>query len=82
MTNGNIAVSNLITERKGQLLKGQASVNGVNVLFYYDPKADRFTATSLLHSESNLYMDNPPKNWMYLVCGSIAHVIKNNCPVS
>lgn len=83
MTNGNIKITGLqIVERKGQLLKGQATVNGVTVLFYYHPKTDKFAATSLLHSEADLYMANPPKNWMYLVCGSIAHSIKNNCPVS
>lgn len=83
MTNGNMAISNLqILESRGLLLKGQALVNGVAVLFYYNPKADKFTASSLLHSEAELYMTNPPKNWMYLVCGSIAHLIKDTYPVS
>ena len=83
MTNGNIHISDLqILERKGQLLKGEAKVNGVTVHFYYHPKTDKFTASSLLHSEADLYMQNPPKNWMYLICGSIANSIKHSHPVS
>ena len=79
MTNGNIPITSLqIVEKKGQLLKGECKVNGVTVLFYYHPKSDSFTAASLLDSEADLYMTNPPQNWKYLICGSIAHEIKNS----
>ncbi len=78
MNNGNIPISNLIIERKqGILLCGHATVNGQKVSFYYNPKLDKMQATTLLNSEADLYMDKPPRNWMYLVCGSIAHAIKN-----
>jgi len=78
MTNGNIPISELTIERKqGVLLYGHATVNGQKVSFYYNPQLDKFQATTLLNSEADLYMSNPPRNWMYLVCGSIAHSIKN-----
>lgn len=75
----NISVSNLrIIEKKGQLLKGVANVNNTDVTFYYHPASDKMTATTLLNSEAELYMANPPHNWQYLICGSIAHHIKKS----
>ena len=79
MTNGNIPISELTIERKqGDLFHGHATINSRKVIFCYDHKLDKMQATSLLHWEANLYMSNPPRNWMYLVCGSIAHAIKNS----
>lgn len=81
MTNGNQIVTELQTEKVGKLLKGSCRVNGVWVPFYYSPIEDKFASASLRDEDywkfaagGNLNQ----RNWKYLICGSIAHTIKNN----
>ena len=82
MNNGNQNISELRTEVIGQLLKGTCKVNGVSVSFYYHPKSDKFTATSLLNEDYDLFKCNgndlQARNWKYLICGSIADAIKKS----
>jgi hypothetical protein len=83
MTNGNQDVTSVIIEEKTKhLYKGKAIVNNCIVYFYYDFKNDRFHSSSLLDSEIHKFGLNGIHNWKYLICGSIAHCIKNNININ
>lgn len=79
MTNGNQKVENLKIEeiRNNRLMIGSATVNNVEVFFYYDRKEDKFMSSSLTNSDA-AEMNMQQHNWRYLVCGSIAHLIKTS----
>lgn len=84
MTNGNQHVTSVtIEETKGILYKGEAVVNNNKVYFYYNFKEDKFQASSLSNEDYRKFgFAGNIKNWKYLVCGSIAHSIKNNINVT
>jgi hypothetical protein len=80
MTNGNQYVTDLTIEKRGKYLThGTAKVNGQLVFFAYNHVSDKMHSSSLLVSDAALFGLSDCRNWMYLVCSSIAHAIKMTC---